>query len=160
TRPPVVTITSPAPGSLTGAHLIVRGLAADTGSGVAGVRARLDSGEFTDVIVGPGGTFNLTIAFPSGGLAEGEHTVQFLPTARAGTVSAVAGITPPLDTLAPTAVGPAGTLAAASSLNVTYSEPMAEAAFEAANYTLTAEGGPPVAVASVLSSADGRTALI
>jgi hypothetical protein len=88
TTPPVVTITSPAPGLTTSENITITGQVTDALSGVASAESALDGGAYAPLSLDAGGHFSLTTSLPLDDTADGPHTVHFRATDRAGNVSA------------------------------------------------------------------------
>jgi RHS repeat-associated protein len=84
TRPPVVTSNSPAPGVAANGNITIMGTVSDSGSGVAGLQARLDNGSAGSVTIGAAGAFSFTTALALDGSADGAHTVHFTAADTAG----------------------------------------------------------------------------
>ncbi len=141
-------------------------------SRIASFRAGFDATpvpSFFDIFADlrPDGSFSLDRArleqINGGPLVDGPHTLHLQATDEFGNVSSFFDVFFELDTQAPTAnIGPSGTVDTTFSFfDVFYSEPMPGAAFAAANYVLTVDGGPrdgqTIGINSVLS-VNGTTA--
>jgi RHS repeat-associated protein len=104
TRPPLVTITSPASGLLTKANVTVAGTVSDDVSGVGLLQAWVDTGAPVSVAVDASHHFNFTTALPLTGTADGNHVIHLRATDRAGNVSIPASTGFTLDATAPSTV--------------------------------------------------------
>jgi hypothetical protein len=120
TRPPSITVTSPAPGSPTSTNITVTGQVADTLSTVASLQAQVDSGPFTDVAVGPGGAFRFTTTLALDGSADGSHTVHLHAADAVGNTSTTE-VAFTLDTHGPTIAIQTPTAGLATNQNVSVS---------------------------------------
>ncbi|WP_165229541.1 peroxidase family protein [Aquisphaera insulae] len=101
TQAPAVAYESPAAGLVTSRNVAIAGRATDAGSGVASLRARLDSTPFAPLAFDASGRFSLSTSLPLDGSADGPHTLQVVATDRAGNSSGAVGLTFMLDTIAP-----------------------------------------------------------
>ena len=88
TTPPLVTVTSPAPGLTVTQNITVAGQVTDALSGVASAEAALDGGAFAPLSLDTAGNFAFTTNLPLDDTADGPHTVHFRATDRVGNVSA------------------------------------------------------------------------
>ncbi len=126
------------------------------------VRASIDGSSLMDITaqLGLNGGFffdrtDLEALF--GSLADGSHTLNIVAEDVSGGVLASTDVPFTLDTTAPSLVSaPAGTLIQTSSfLNVVFSEPLTDTAFNVANYSLVVDGGPddgqPITIESIES---------
>jgi streptogramin lyase len=105
TRPPVVSLQTPAPGVLTRENVTVTGTIADALSGASSLEAQVDSGRFQPVSFNAAsGAFSLPTALDLDGSADGPHTVRFRGTDRAGNLSAPVSLSFTLDTTPPPVV--------------------------------------------------------
>jgi hypothetical protein len=84
TQPPVVTVVSPVAGTLANTNVTVSGQVTDERSGVASLRAQLDTGAPFDVAMESGGAFQFDTALPLNGAADGPHTLTLSATDGAG----------------------------------------------------------------------------
>ena len=98
---PTVTLSGPAANLLTNAAVTVSGQAADNLSGVATVEAQVDSGAFTSIAFDASGHFSFPLNLPLDGTADGQHSVHFRATDKAGNVSTPVNLTFTLDATAP-----------------------------------------------------------
>jgi hypothetical protein len=102
TQPPVVTIASPVPGSLTNHNATVAGRVTDNLSGVASLQAQVDSGSFANVSFDASGNYSFATSLATDGSADGTHTINLRATDRAGNVSGLFTTSFILDTQPPT----------------------------------------------------------
>jgi len=93
TTPPVVTVTSPAPGLTVNQNITVAGQVTDALSGVASADAALDGGAFAPLSLDTAGNFAFTTDLPLDDTADGPHTIHIRAADRAGNVSAVTDFT-------------------------------------------------------------------
>ncbi len=101
TQPPVVTIASPATGTLTNANVTVTGTATDNLSGVATLTASVNGGFVLSVAFDSAGSFSFPISLPLDGTADGDYTVSLVATDVAGNVSSPTNVVFTLDTQPP-----------------------------------------------------------
>src|SRR5262249_29251923 len=107
--PPVVALSSPAAGAVTGTNVTVAGRVTDAVSGVASLEAQVDAGAFAPVTLDASGNFSFPTALALDGSADGGHTVTLRAADRVGNLSASPGVSFLLDTRPPvvTVTGPA-----------------------------------------------------
>jgi hypothetical protein len=117
--PPMITVTSPAPGLATNSNATVTGQVTDDLSGVASLQAAVDGGSYSNVSFDSGGNFSFTTALKTDGSADGTHTVHLRATDGAGNASAVADVSFTLDTVAPQVTVTAPTPGPTTNTNVT-----------------------------------------
>lgn len=101
TRPPLVTVISPADNFVTGANITLTGQVTDATSGVAGVQASIDGAAFSTLTLDGQGHFSLPTTLPLDGTADGAHVVHLKATDTAGNTSAVSDFQFVLDTAPP-----------------------------------------------------------
>src|SRR5436305_1125312 len=87
TRPPVVTIVSPAAGLVTDQEVSVAGAVTDDAFGVASLQAQVDSGPWSAVGFDPTGHFQFDTTLPLDGTDDGTRTVSLRSTDAAGNTS-------------------------------------------------------------------------
>jgi RHS repeat-associated protein len=100
TVPPVITVTSPTPNTVTNQNVTVAGQVTDDRSGVASLQAELDGGTFVPVILGSGGSFSISTNLAVDHSADGPHTEHLKATDNAGNVSTL-DVSFTLDTVPP-----------------------------------------------------------
>jgi hypothetical protein len=88
TRPPTVSVSSPAAGALETGNVVVSGRVLDAISGAAALNASVDRGAFQPVALLADGTFALTTTLALDGSADGMHQVRFVATDQVGNTSA------------------------------------------------------------------------
>ncbi len=142
TRPPTVSIQSPAAGLVTAANVTVRGQVLDNLSGVKSLEVQLDGGSYTAVAPDAGGNFAVPTAFALNGSADGAHTLRFRATDFTGNVSTPLAYTFTLDTRAPT---------------LAISAPLANAALTTASRLTGTVSGTGSAVTVLCYAFDGGT---
>ncbi len=100
TTPPVVSYSTPAPGSATRINPTVSGVVTDL-TGVAQLQAGVNGGTLLPVTLGPSGSFSFVTGLPLNGTADGSHTVHLVATDILGNVSSSYDDTFVLDTTPP-----------------------------------------------------------
>ncbi|WP_017719654.1 Ig-like domain-containing protein [Kamptonema formosum] len=127
----------------------VAGIITDV-SEIVNFRAGLDEmpvGSFVDVLADlqENGSFSFNRQrleeISGAALADGEHTLKLVATDAAGNESSLLEVSLTLDATAPEATAISGTLNTSPSfVDVSYDQPVGDAAFAAGNYTLTKDG--------------------
>jgi hypothetical protein len=146
TRPPVLAISSPAPGLVTYQSPTIVGQVSDALSGVSSLVEQLDNGTSAPVPFDPSGNFRFAPGLPLGGSADGPHTVHFIATDRAGNVSTPLSFSFTLDT-----VGPVITITSPAQNLVTAQDPtilgqVSDATSQVGSLTAQLDNNQPVAV--------------
>ena len=100
-QPPAVTLSGRTTGLLTNHNPTITGQVTDDVSGVASLQEQLDAGAFVPVPLDASGHFSVTTPLPSNGTADGNHTIKFRATDKAGNVSNPVSYSFTLDTKAP-----------------------------------------------------------
>lgn len=101
TRPPVVTYSAPAPGTVTNKNPTINGQVTDTGAGLASLQGQIDDGSTFVVSFDATGNFSFATNLPLDGTADGSHTVHLRGTDQAGNLSGSFDISFTLDTTPP-----------------------------------------------------------
>jgi hypothetical protein len=104
TTPPLLSVLSPVAGQATSTNVLVAGRVADGLSGVAALRAQVDSGPLVPVGFDSTGAYHFTTKFPLDGSADGAHSIQLQATDQAGNVTIHGPIAFTLDTQPPAIV--------------------------------------------------------
>lgn len=84
---PVTTIQSPAQGSTSSTNITVTGNVADPLAGAALLQGKVDSGAFANTSFDASGNFSFAVNLALDGSADGDHTVTFQATDKAGNTS-------------------------------------------------------------------------
>ena len=104
TRPPVITVDSPASGVTTATNLTLSGQITDAVSGVGSLSAQIDSGPIAPIVIDSTGHFSFATTLPLGGTADGAHVAHLVAVDKVGNPSAPTNLAFTLDSQPPKVV--------------------------------------------------------
>ncbi|MDA1052075.1 MAG: Ig-like domain-containing protein [Planctomycetota bacterium] len=148
TTPPTLTLDSPGQTLRSNGNLTITGQVTDEGAAPETLLAQVDLNDVSEVALDASGRFTFTTSLPSDGTADGRHVVRFRATDNVGNVSALTTVDWQLDTTQPVITSNVFAIerTAITTVALTFSEPLADTAFDAGNYVLSRTNGPDAPV--------------
>jgi RHS repeat-associated protein len=141
TQPPTILLGPSLPNSPVNVNPSLSGTVTDTQTGVSTLKVSLDGGAFTTVTLNAGGQFTLTTGLPTGGTADGVHSVRLRATDRAGNIADVFAGTFTLDTTPPSLVLTSPASGASTNTNITVTGQASDALAGLSKVELSLDGG-------------------